>query len=177
MTIAFGLAPALVLVAYVGLAVASVVLVVIDLRSRRLPDMIVLPTFALLLVLFTAAALLTRDGGPVLRAVIGAAGLCACYLVVALLSRGGMGFGDVKLAALLGLATAWAGWPAFVVGAASGFLLGGVYGLVLLALRRARRDSAVPFGPWMLAGAWIGILAGGPVWSWYAALAGLQVAA
>ena len=77
-----------------------------------------------------------------------------------MLGPGGMGGGDVKLAGVLGIALGWVGWGALAVGAVAGFVLGGVYGVMLIALRRASAKTAVPFGPWMLAGAWIGILFG-----------------
>ena len=168
-----GLAGVLVLVAYLGLAVASVVLAVIDIRVRRLPDAIVLPTLAGLALLLAAAALVAGEATALLRGLVGAVALFALYLVIALLSRGGMGFGDVKLAAVLGLATGWVGWDALVVGSLTAFVLGGLFGVVMLAARRLARGGAVPFGPWMLAGAWIGILSGPAIWAWYAGLAGM----
>lgn len=158
-------------VAYVVLAVASIALTVIDIRTRRLPDRIVLPTFVVLLLLFAGASVSSADTSALLRALIGAAAMMALYLLISLLSGGGMGFGDVKLAAVLGLATAWVGWDALVIGTAAAFLLGGFLALILLVLRRADRRSAVPFGPWMLAGAWLGILAGPMIWRWYTGLA------
>jgi len=168
-----GIAFWLVLVAYLGLAAASIALAVIDIRVRRLPDAIVLPAFAVLAVLLAAAALVSGDLGALLRALLGAVAMLVLYLLIHLATRGGMGFGDVKLAAVLGLATGWVGWDALIVAVVAAFVLGGAFGLTMLALRRAGRRSAVPFGPWMLAGAWVGILAGPAIWRWYAALAGL----
>jgi len=60
-----------------------------------------------------------------------------------------------------------------VVGALAAFVLGGVAGIVMLATRRGGRRSAIPFGPWMLAGAWVGIFAGAPLAGWYLGLIGL----
>jgi leader peptidase (prepilin peptidase)/N-methyltransferase len=74
-----------------------------------------------------------------------------------------MGFGDVKLAGILGLYLGWMGWGELIVGAFFGFLLGGVVGGVLMATKRANRKSAIPFGPFMLAGALLAILVGGPI--------------
>ncbi len=82
------------------------------------------------------------------------------YLIAALVYPGGMGFGDVKLAGVLGLFLGFLGWGPLVVGAFAAFLLGGLFALVLVALRRAGRKSGIPFGPWMLAGAWVGIFFG-----------------
>jgi leader peptidase (prepilin peptidase)/N-methyltransferase len=78
----------------------------------------------------------------------------------------------VKLAGVLGLFLAWLGWPALVVGTVATFLLGGAFG-VLLLLGGAGRRATVAFGPWMLVGAWIGILAGAGLWTAYLALFGL----
>ena len=93
-------------------------------------------------------------------AVAGGAGLFLLYLILAIASRGGMGMGDVKLAAVLGLYLGFLGWGNLLVGAFAAFLFGGVFGLVLLAARRAGRKSAIPFGPWMILGAWLGVFAG-----------------
>jgi leader peptidase (prepilin peptidase)/N-methyltransferase len=95
------------------------------------------------------------------------------YLALRLIHVGGMGGGDVKLAGVIGLYLGWLGWGALAVGALAAFLLGGVFGVLLLALRRAGRRSAIPFGPWMLAGAWTGILAGEAVSRWYFAGPGI----
>ena len=71
-----------------------------------------------------------------------------------------MGFGDVKLAALLGLYLGWLGWSSVAVGAFAGFLLGGVVGVALIVARRgAGRKSRIPFGPFMLAGAFLAVFA------------------
>jgi leader peptidase (prepilin peptidase)/N-methyltransferase len=93
--------------------------------------------------------------------------------VLALARPDGMGFGDVKLAGVLGLYLGWLGWGALVVGAFGAFLLGGVFSLVLLAAGRVGRKSGIPFGPWMLAGAAVGTLFGSALWDAYLALVGL----
>ena len=63
-----------------------------------------------------------------------------------------MGFGDVKLAGVLGLYLGWLGWAEVVDGGFLGFLFGGVVGVALMVVRRAGRKSQIPFGPFMLAG-------------------------
>lgn len=67
-----------------------------------------------------------------------------------------MGFGDVKLGGVLGLYLGWYGWEEAVVGGFAAFILGAVVGVVAIALFGATRKSMIPFGPFMLAGAWIG---------------------
>ena len=74
-----------------------------------------------------------------------------------------MGFGDVKLAGLLGLYLGWLGWIELAVGAFAAFLFGGLVGLALLVTGRAGRKSHLPFGPFMLVGALLAILAARPL--------------
>jgi leader peptidase (prepilin peptidase)/N-methyltransferase len=78
-----------------------------------------------------------------------------------------MGFGDVKLAGVLGLVLGWLGWGELVVGGFLGFLLGAVLGGVLMVARRAGRKTKIPFGPFMLLGALLAILWGGQLWDAY----------
>ena len=119
------------------------------------------------------ASVLVGDWSALVRAAIGAAALAAFYLIAALSYPGGMGFGDVKLAGVLGLYLAWLGWGEFAVGAFAAFLLGGLFAVALLATRRVQRTGGIPFGPWMLAGAWVGVFAGGTVATAYLTLLGL----
>jgi leader peptidase (prepilin peptidase)/N-methyltransferase len=161
------------LVAFLYLAAVSIALALIDLDVHRLPDAIVLPTFAVLALLLGASSLVGADGGALGRAAIGAAALAAFYLVLAFVKPGAMGLGDVKLAGVLGLALGWLGWPELLVGAFGAFLTGGLFGLALLAARRASRGTGIPFGPWMLLGAWIGIIVGEPLATLYLTSLGL----
>jgi len=139
--------------AFLLLTVAAVLLAVIDLRHRLLPDRVVLPTLVLGAVLLLCAALADGAWPALFRALLGAAALFASFLVLAVISPNGLGMGDVKLAAVLGLFLGWLGWGAVLVGAVAGFLVQALLALLLLALRRVRRDSALPFGPAMLVGA------------------------
>ena len=159
-------------VAFLYLVAVSVVLALIDLDTHRLPNAIVLPSYGVGAVLLGVSALLTGDAGALVSAVVGAAALFAFYLVLALVRPGGMGFGDVKLAGVLGLFLGFLGWSTLAVGAFAAFLLGGLYAIALLAARRTERGGGIPFGPWMLAGAWLGILAGPTIGSVYLALLG-----
>ena len=161
-------------------AALGVVLTLIDLDSKRLPNTIVLPGWAVIVVLLLVTTLLkTLDGAPLasldtwwpfLRALIGGAALFLFYYVVRLISPRGMGGGDVKLAGLVGTVLGWFGWGALVFGAFAAFVLGAAYGGILLLIRRAKRTSAIPFGPWMLLGAWVGIVIGEPIGRWYVGL-------
>ena len=89
------------------------------------------------------------------------------YALLRLIRPGGMGGGDVKLAGVVGIYLGWLGWAPLAVGAFAAFLYGGVFGSALLLGRRAGRKTAIPFGPWILAGAWTGVFAGETVGRWY----------
>jgi leader peptidase (prepilin peptidase)/N-methyltransferase len=78
-----------------------------------------------------------------------------------------MGLGDVVLAPTLGLALGWLGWSASLVGLAGGFGLAAVAAVLMIGTGRARRGSSLPFGPFMLAGAWLGAMAGPAIWTAY----------
>jgi leader peptidase (prepilin peptidase)/N-methyltransferase len=161
------------LVAFIYLAAVSVVLALIDLDVRRLPNTIVLPSYGVGAVLLSLQAILSGDYGALIRAGIGMAALFGFYLLLAVVYPRGMGFGDVKLAGLLGLYLGWLGWGDLVVGAFAAFLLGGLFSVGLMIFRRAGRKTAIPFGPWMLLGAWIAILFGNTITTGYLALFGL----
>ena len=139
--------------AFLLLAVAAVLLTVVDLQHRLLPNRVVLPALAGGVVLLLLPALADGAWDQLLRAALGAAALFAAYLALALVSPGGLGMGDVKLAALLGLYLGWLGWPAVVLGALAGFVVQAAVALALLATRRIGLRGELPFGPAMLAGA------------------------
>lgn len=163
-----------VLIALLYLAAISIALAAIDIDVHRLPNSIVLPAYPVLVILFAVAAIATGDLESFARAAAGAGALFAVYLLLALISPRGMGMGDVKLAGVLGFVLGWFGWGPLAVGAMMAFLLGGLFGVILIVLRRARRTSGIPFGPWMLAGAWVGIVLGDPIARGYLAVVGLD---
>jgi leader peptidase (prepilin peptidase)/N-methyltransferase len=159
--------------AYLYLAAIAVALALIDLDVKRLPDAIVLPSYVVAAVLLAAAALADGDLGALLRAAIGGLVLWSGYFGLCLVKPGAMGFGDVKLAGIIGAYLGFAGWSSLVVGAFAGFLFGGVAGIALLLAGRAGRRSTLPFGPFMLAGTALGLVAGGAVATWYLQVTGL----
>lgn len=161
--------------AYLYLAAVSIALALIDVDTRRLPDALVKPSYAVGLVLLFVACLATSDWHRLLAAAIGGVGLFALYFVLA--AFGGMGFGDVKLAGVLGMYLGWLGYTTLLVGAFGGFVIGGVVSVAALLLSRVRMKSRIPFGPFMLAGAWVGIVAAAPLASWYLSLVGLDTGA
>jgi leader peptidase (prepilin peptidase)/N-methyltransferase len=167
-TARFGLTPAL--PAYLYLAAVAMALAAIDIDLHRLPNAIVLPSYAVGALLLVPATAAHGDWWAAGRGLIAMGGLLAGYFAIACLYPGGMGFGDVKLAGLLGLYLGWLGWSQVLVGAFAGFLLGGVVGALLLATRRADRRTALPFGPYMLAGALLAVFLASPVATWYGSL-------
>jgi leader peptidase (prepilin peptidase)/N-methyltransferase len=132
----------------------------IDLRVRRLPDIIVLPTLAATVVAMAAVSVARGEGAPMERALLGAVLYFGLLFIPHLISPRGMGFGDVKLSAILGLAVGWlapsgTGLISLVFSAA---VLGMVLGVVLGLVFRAGWRSPFPLGPTLVLGAVIVVL-------------------
>ncbi|MFH8415205.1 prepilin peptidase [Streptomyces collinus] len=142
------------------LAPAGVLLTVVDFRVRRLPDPLTLPFAGAALVLLGLTALVPEHAGHWTTAVLGSLALGGGYFVLFLINPAGMGFGDVKLALGAGAALGWYGWPTVMLGTFAGFLLGALYGAALVITRRADRKTAIPFGPFLITGALLGLLVG-----------------
>ncbi|MZF86778.1 A24 family peptidase [Streptomyces sp. SID5643] len=142
------------------LAPAGVLLTVVDFRVRRLPDPLTLPFAAAALVLLGLTALVPEHAGQWTTALLGSLALGGGYFVLFLINPAGMGFGDVKLALGAGAALGWYGWPTVMLGTFAGFLLGALYGAALVITRRADRKTAIPFGPFLITGALLGLLVG-----------------
>ncbi|MFE3597880.1 prepilin peptidase [Streptomyces sp. NPDC059142] len=148
------------------LAPVALLLALVDRNVHRLPDQLTLPLALAAAVLLGLAALVPGgaddggDGRSWPTALLGGVVLGACYFVLFLINPNGMGFGDVKLALSLGVVLGWYGWAVLFVGACAGFLLGALYGVGLMVLRRAGRKSVIPFGPFMIVGALLGLLLG-----------------
>ncbi len=132
---------------------AAVLLAAVDFAVQRLPDVLTLPLAAVLAAGLGVAALLPGAGGSWPRALLGGAALGGVYFVLFLVNPRGMGLGDVKLAVPIGAALAWYGWDAVLLGTFMGFLLAAGYGLILTVRGRAGRRTAIPFGPFMVLGA------------------------
>jgi leader peptidase (prepilin peptidase) / N-methyltransferase len=143
--------------AFLFLAAVGTLLGVIDLQHRLLPNRIVVPSFGIAAALLLVASLPDQHWAALLRAALGAVVLFAVFLVLALIAPSGLGMGDVKLAALIGLYLGWLGWEAVVIGAAAGFVVQALVALALLATRRIGLRGELPFGPAMLAGAALAI--------------------
>lgn len=159
--------------AWMYLSAVAVALALIDLDVHRLPDAIVLPSYPIALVLLGVADGLDGHLDALGRALLGAALLGGLYLALHLVRPDGMGFGDVKLAGVLGLYLGHLGWGPLAVGGFLAFLLGGVVGGAVVLVRRSGRGSRIPFGPFMLVGAFVALLAGDALSDGYLRLVGL----
>ncbi|MBI4728876.1 MAG: prepilin peptidase [Acidobacteria bacterium] len=151
------------LLPYLPLMLVLVILSFIDLEHRVLPNRIVLPAIAVEIALFAVAAWRGPGLDAWVRGVEAGGAAFAFFMVLALISPRGMGMGDVKLSALLGLALGYLGWGRLLVGFFLAFVLGALVGLALIARGRAGMKSHVPFGPSLALGAVIGVLYGGPI--------------
>ena len=152
MALRFGLSP--VLPAFLLLAALAAVLTVTDLRWRRLPDPLTLPAYPAAALLLGAGALATPGGARhFLSALAGMAVAWLFFLLLALSSPAGLGWGDVKLSGVLGLYLGWLGASALLAGVLGAFAAAALTGLALIAAGRATRTSHIPLGPFMLGSA------------------------
>lgn len=158
--------------AFLYLGAVGVALAFIDLDTKRLPDVLTLPSYVVGGALLLLPAVADGSWSAYLRAWLGALALFGFYFLLAFIYPAGMGFGDVKLAGVLGLYLAWLGWGVLVVGGFLGFLLGGLIGGALMIVRRAGRKSKIPFGPFMILGAFLALWIGQPIADWYAGILG-----
>lgn len=160
------LLPAFLFLMAVGLALA-----LIDADTQRLPDVLTLPSYPVAGVLLTVAALASGEPESLLYMVFGGLAMFAFYY--ALWFIGGMGYGDVKLAGVLGGYLGYLGLAEWVIGTFAAFLVGGAVSGLLLARRKVGRTSRVPHGPFMLVGALVAVLAGHPLAHAYLSVSGL----
>lgn len=161
-----------VLPGYFWFVALTFVLAIIDLETKRLPNRIMYPGTAIAVAILTVGAIVDGESGALLRAALGGLAYFAAMYGLAIAARGGFGFGDVKLAFVLGVFVTYASWGSVAVAAVGGFVIGGVVAVGLLAARRAQRKSAIPFGPSMVVAAWLAIVWGEPIWEWYRGLSG-----
>lgn len=159
--------------AFLYLAAIAVALSMIDLDVHRLPDAIVLPSYGVALVLLGLAAALDGTWDQLLRGVLAGLALFAFYFVLVLVYPSGMGFGDVKLAGVLGLYLGWVSWGAVVLGTFAAFLIGAVVGIVVMVAGKGGRKTKIPFGPFMFVGAGLALVLAQPVVDWYVGTLGL----
>lgn len=146
------------LLAYSALALIGVRLAMIDLAELRLPTALVLPLYPMIVGFLGLAAVIDGTYLDLLRAAAGMIALPASYLTVALMSGGGIGGGDIRLAGPVGLVLAWESWTAVIVGTVFAFVYANIATLVRIANGRANRHTRVPFGPAMLGGMFTAVI-------------------
>jgi leader peptidase (prepilin peptidase) / N-methyltransferase len=146
--------------AYLALTAGLVALSLIDLDHFLLPNRVLYPTGFLTAGLLVIPAVVYSDGNDYVRAVLGGAAAFAVFFVIHVISPRGMGFGDVRLSFVLGLALGWLSWGHVYLGLFLGFLLGAVVGTLLIVFKLRTRKDHVPFGPFLAAGAVLAIFAG-----------------
>lgn len=150
--------------AYLFLAAVGVALAAIDLDTHRLPTAIVRPSYLAGAALLAVAVVAEQAWDDGLRAIFGMLAYLAAYWLLWFAVAGkGIGFGDVRLAGLLGMFLGFLGWGVFGVGMLAGPLVGGAVAIVLLATGRASRKAKIAYGPAMIVGASIAVYAGGPL--------------
>jgi leader peptidase (prepilin peptidase)/N-methyltransferase len=135
------------------LALVAAPLLLIDARSHRLPDRLVLPAAGCALALLTVAAAVRGDWAALGRAVASAGVVFAIFCTATVVSPSSLGFGDVKLAGLLALYLGWLGWGHVFYGIFAGFALGAFVAVVMLASRRVSLKSHIALGPALITGA------------------------
>jgi leader peptidase (prepilin peptidase) / N-methyltransferase len=146
--------------AYLVLATTTIVLLVTDIDHKLIPNRVLYPSTAVFAVLLVAGALAESRTDRLLPALLGALGYFGALFAVYLVARGGFGFGDVKLAVLLGAATAFQSQRTVLLAVFFTGVIGGIPAILLLVSRRARGQDEMPYGPPMLAGAWVALVFG-----------------
>lgn len=143
----------------------GVLLAHVDWHTRLLPKVVVLPATAYALGFGLVRWPLLGDHAELLRGVIALVTVRTVFWLLWFVRRAGMGFGDVRLSALLGLVLGYVGWAEVVVGLYAAFIGFALPFLLLAVVRRDREmmKQAHPFGPFLIVGAWVGLLVGSPL--------------
>lgn len=149
--------------AYLVLVTASVALTMTDVAVKRLPNRIVFLADAVGAVLLVAGALLDGEPGRLVGAAIGAMAYSGILLLIHLVVPHGLGFGDVKLAVLLGMFLGYLGLWEVALGFFLAYLFGGVLSVVLVVTKIRSMKDAIPFGPYMMAAALVVVVFGEPI--------------
>jgi leader peptidase (prepilin peptidase)/N-methyltransferase len=163
--VSYGVHPWPVAAATGWLVICGVPLAFIDAREHRLPDVLTGPAFAGVMAFLVVAAATTGAWHSLARAALGGAILAACYFAAALARPGQVGLGDCKAAASAGSLMAWFGWGTLLDGTFASLVLAAVYGLALLACRRATLKTHIAYGPAMFAGSVLAVMLTAGVWT------------
>lgn len=155
-----------VVVVWVYVCAVGVVLAYVDWHTKLLPFRLVAPSYAVVGVLVALAALVETDVDVLVRAAAGWLLAFGAFVLMWLVYSKGLGYGDVRLSGVLGMALGAVGWHELLVGMYAAFLFGAVGG-GLLALARKVDSKGYPFGPFMVLGAWFGVVSGPLLAGWF----------
>lgn len=153
--------------AFLVLAAACVAISAIDLQHFIVPNRIVYPALFLMAPILVVAAAVEDDWASLRGAALGGVLGFVILFVIHFVSPRGMGFGDVRLAALLGVGLGWLDLGHVLLGLFLGFLTASVISLALIGTKRRSRKDKIPFGPFLALGAFLAVLVGEPILRWY----------
>jgi leader peptidase (prepilin peptidase)/N-methyltransferase len=153
--------------AYGVFAAASVLLFVTDVDTQLIPNRILVRALAVGFPMLVVGWLIDRDSGSLITAAAAAFAYFAAMYLLALIARGGLGYGDVKLAFLIGGFCGFLGWSYVVIAGIGAFLIGGLVAIVLLVTRVRGRKDAIAFGPFMIVAGIVAVIWGSAITDWY----------
>jgi leader peptidase (prepilin peptidase)/N-methyltransferase len=153
--------------AYLAYSFVIVLLTITDIDTKLLPNRILLPGTVVSGSLLVVGSIATGSGWDLVRGIAAGAVYFVIMLILALVARGALGMGDVKLAFLIGLFVGYLGWGYLVIAGLGAFILGGVVSIVLLAARRVSRKDSIPFGPFLTSASVLAIVVGSAIITWY----------
>lgn len=153
--------------AYLWFVAVTFALSLVDFDTKRLPNRIMFPGTAVGAILLAIGAGIEGEWRQLVTGLAVGAGLFVAFLLLALAVPAGFGMGDVKLVFMLGLFAGYVSLAAGLFSAFAGFFIGGLVSVLLLVTRRADRKTAIPFGPSLVLGSWLAIVAGTEIVDWY----------
>lgn len=165
--VATGVESAWLLPAYLWFAYFSILLTVTDLDTKLIPNRILLPATVGGVTLLGLGTLIAGDLAGLVRGLLAGGAYFVVMMILGLIARGALGFGDVKLAFFLGMFVGYIGWGNLLVAGLGSFILGGLVALILVVSKRASRKDAIPFGPFMTIAALAAVIAGNAFLDWY----------
>ena len=147
-----------VLVSLIPFVIFLSAMTVIDLRELRIPDRLTKPAAMAVVPLLALGLLSDWNGISLVRALVGALAMGAFYFILFFIYPAGMGFGDVKLAPIIGAQLGFFGWIPEVRGLIAAYLIVGPVAILLLIFGRAHAKTGFPFGPFMATGAIVALV-------------------
>lgn len=147
------------------LAAVSISLAIIDIDVMRLPNQIVLPSYIVSFFLIAIHLIAVGHESDIWRVVGGALICFGMYFSIMLIKPGAMGYGDVKMMGVLGMYLGWSSWSSIYAGLMLGAIIGALVGIATVPAQRWR-EQRFPYGPSLIAGVWIALVAGDALTQW-----------